>query len=95
MPLTFLSCRRTLAQLEAYSNHELSPRQMTGVRFHLAICHACEEKFAAHTPFIEAMRETLPSVAALEETARREDFPRRANRPESDAKTHSTASGGV
>jgi anti-sigma factor RsiW len=68
MILTILFCKRTLALLDSYVDHELSPREEKGVRLHLAICHACEEKFAFETRFIQAMRGHLASVVALEES---------------------------
>ena len=69
MLLTILLCKRTLARLDDYVDAELSPREMKDVRLHLAICHACEEKFAFETRFVQAMREHLQSVLALEEAA--------------------------
>lgn len=69
MLLTILSCKRTLARLDDFVDAELSPREMKDVRLHLAICHACEEKFAFETRFVQAMREHLKSVLALEEAA--------------------------
>lgn len=68
MLLTILSCKRTLSQLDDYLDRELSPSEMKGVRVHLAICHACEEKFAFEARFVEAMREHIHTVVALEES---------------------------
>lgn len=68
MLLTILSCKRALSLLDGFVDHELSPREMKGVRLHLAICHACEEKFAFEARFVQAMRERLGSIVALEES---------------------------
>jgi anti-sigma factor RsiW len=71
MILTFLSCKRTLRVLDDYLDRELSPREMQGVRMHLAICHACEEKFAFQARFVSVLRERLPVLLSLEEQSER------------------------
>ena len=74
--LTILSCKHTLAQLDSYVDRSLSTREMKSVRTHLAICHACEEKFAREERFVEAVREHLQSIATLEESAQSVDLAR-------------------
>jgi anti-sigma factor RsiW len=74
--LTLLSCKHALAQLDLYLDHVLSPREMKSVRTHLAICHACEEKFAFEERFVEVVRKHLQSIATLEELAQRVDLDR-------------------
>jgi anti-sigma factor RsiW len=76
MILTFLSCKRTLRVLDDYLDRELSPREMQGVRMHLAICHACEEKFAFQARFVNVLRERLPALVDLEEQSERRNAAR-------------------
>ena len=66
MLLTILLCKRTLLRLSDYLDRELSPQEMKDVRRHLAICHACREKFAFEGRLIEVERERFQNEAALE-----------------------------
>lgn len=67
MLLTILSCKRTLAQMDDFIDHELSAREMWAIGWHLKTCHACEAKFGFEREFISAMRERLDVVVELEE----------------------------
>ena len=66
MLLTILLCKRTLLLLSDYLDRELSPQEMKDVRRHLAICHACREKFAFEERLIEVERGRFQDEATLE-----------------------------
>jgi anti-sigma factor RsiW len=66
MLLTILFCKRALFLLPDYLDRELAPQEMSDVRKHLAICHACHEKLAFQSRLVQTMRQELQNQAALE-----------------------------
>lgn len=73
--LILLSCQQALRRMDDYIDREASPSQARWVRAHLAICHACAERFAFEEQFTAAMRASLNRASQASQAQSRSSEP--------------------
>jgi anti-sigma factor (TIGR02949 family) len=70
-PIKPLTCFEALQRLEDYLDRELSPRDLTTVEGHLAICATCTREFAFETGLLQGIRARLQRAPLPEDLRRR------------------------